>query len=129
MTRISVLGTLVIAGALTVAVAAQQPAPPPQPSVENLTVEKVKDNLFVIRGGNAGGNTAVFITAKGVTLVDTKIPGWGQALLDKVKTLTDKPVTNISTLTAFDTPRHIAMARNVGSSRTKNTAKRSDESW
>ena len=96
MKRIIILGTIVLAGALTVVVAAQQPAqPPPQPSVDNLTVEKVKDNLFVIRGGNAGGNTAVFVTAKGVTLVDTKIPGWGQPLLDKVKTLTDKPVTMV----------------------------------
>ena len=66
---------------------------PPQPSVDNITVEKVKDNLFVLRGG--GGNTAVFVTAKGVTLVDTKNPGWGQPLLDKVKTLTDKPVTTV----------------------------------
>jgi cyclase len=94
--RILVLGALVIAGALTVAVAAQQPAaPPPQPSVDNLTVEKVKDNLFVIRGTGSGGNVAVFVTAKGVTLVDSKNPGWGQPLLDKVKTLTDKPVTMV----------------------------------
>ena len=91
MKRISVLGTLVLAGALTVAVAAQQPAPPPQPSVDNLTVEKVKDNLWVIRGG--GGNTAVFATAKGLTIVDTKSPGWGQPLLDKIKTVSDKPIT------------------------------------
>jgi cyclase len=99
--RISVLGTLVVAGSLTVAVAAQQPASPPQPSVDNLTVEKVKDNLFVIRGG--GGNTAAFVTANGVTLVDTKNPGWGQPLLDKVKTVTDKPVTRvINTHTHYD---------------------------
>ena len=44
---------------------------------------------------NGGGNTAVFITEKGVVLVDTKNPGWGRAILDKVKTLTDKPVTMI----------------------------------
>ena len=87
MKRITVLGTLVLVGGLTIAVGAAQ-QPPPQPSVDNLTVEKVKDNLFVLRGG--GGNTAVFITATGVTLVDTKNPGWGQPLLDKVKTLTDK---------------------------------------
>jgi cyclase len=99
--RISALGIVVIAGALTVAVAAQQPAAPPQPSVDNLTVEKVKDNLFVIRGG--GGNTAAFVTANGVTLVDTKNPGWGQPLLDKVKTVTDKPVTRvINTHTHYD---------------------------
>jgi glyoxylase-like metal-dependent hydrolase (beta-lactamase superfamily II) len=98
--RITVLGTLVLLGGLSIAVkAAQQPAP--QPSVENLTVEKVKDNLFVLRGG--GGNTAVFVTATGVTIVDTKNPGWGQPLLDKVKTLTDKPVTRvINTHTHYD---------------------------
>lgn len=99
MKRISVLGTVVVAGALTVAVAAQQP--PPQPSVDNLTVERVKDNLWVIRGG--GGNTAVFATAKGLTLVDTKQPGWGQPLLDKIKTVSDKPITTIiNTHTHYD---------------------------
>jgi glyoxylase-like metal-dependent hydrolase (beta-lactamase superfamily II) len=61
----------------------------------------VKDNLFVLRGG--GGNTAAFVTAKGVTLVDTKNPGWGQPLLDKLKTVTDKPVTMvINTHTHYD---------------------------
>ena len=100
MKRITVLGTLVLAGSLSMAVrAAQQPAP--QPSAANLTVEKVKDNLFVVRGG--GGNSAVFVTTTGVTLIDTKNPGWGQPLLDKVKTLTDKPVTRvINTHTHYD---------------------------
>src|SRR5918993_4887003 len=74
---------------------------PPEPHVDNLSVEKVKDNLFVLRGG--GGNTAVFVTAKGVTLVDTKNPGWGTPLLAKVKTLTDNPVTMvINTHTHYD---------------------------
>jgi cyclase len=106
--RITVFGTLVFAGGLSMAVmAAQQPAP--QPSVDNITVEKVKDNLFVLRGG--GGNTAAFITANGVTLVDTKNPGWGQALLDKLKTFTDKPVTRvINTHTHYDhTSGNVAM--------------------
>lgn len=99
MKRLFALGTLVLLGALTVAVAAQQPAP--QPSVDNLTVEKVKDNLWVIRGG--GGNTAVFATAKGLTVVDTKSPGWGQPLLDKIKTISDKPITTvINTHTHYD---------------------------
>jgi glyoxylase-like metal-dependent hydrolase (beta-lactamase superfamily II) len=43
----------------------------------------------------AGGNTAVFIMANGVTLVDTKNPNTGQAILDQVKMLTPKPVTQI----------------------------------
>ena len=99
MKRISVLAGLVLAGSISIAVTAQQQ--PPQPSADNLTVEKVKDNLFVIRGG--GGNTAAFVTAGGVTLVDTKNPGWGQPLLDKVKTVTDKPVTRvINTHTHYD---------------------------
>ena len=112
MKRTTVLGTLILVGGLTIAVGAVQ-QPPPQPSVDNLTVEKVKDNLFVLRGG--GGNTAVFITATGVTLVDTKNPGWGQPLLDKVKTLTDKPVTRvINTHSHYDhTSGNVAMPATV----------------
>jgi cyclase len=90
--RVTILGVLIAIGGLSIALnAAQQPAP--QPSADNLTVEKVKDNLFVLRGG--GGNTAVFVQASGVTIVDTKNPGWGQPLLDKIRTLTDKPVTTV----------------------------------
>ena len=112
MKRTTVLGTLILVGGLTIAVGAVQ-QPPPQPSVDNLTVEKVKDNLFVLRGG--GGNTAVFVTATGVTLVDTKNPGWGQPLLDKVKTLTDKPVTRvINTHSHYDhTSGNVAMPGTV----------------
>ena len=63
---------------------------PPQPSVNALEVEKVKDNLYVIKGG--GGNSAVFISGKGVVVVDAKLPGWGAPLQEKIKSLTDKPV-------------------------------------
>ena len=124
MKRLSVLGILIAAGALTVSVAAQQPAAPPQPSVDNLTVEKVKDNLWVIRGG--GGNTAVFLTTSGVTVVDTKNPGWGQPLLDKIKTLTDKPVTRvINTHTHYDhVSGNISMPGAVEIIAQENTAKR-----
>lgn len=122
MKRITVLGSLVLAGVLTAAVAAQQ-APPPQPSADNLTVEKVKDNLWVIRGG--GGNTAVFATSTGVTLVDTKNPGWGQPLLDKIKTVTDKPVTRvINTHTHFDhVSGNVAMPATVEIIAHENTVK------
>ena len=100
MRRGIVLGILVVSG-LSVAAAARQQQPPPAPHVDNISVEKVKDNLFVLRGG--GGNTAAFITATGVVVVDTKNPGWGQPLLDKLKTLTDKPVTTIiNTHTHYD---------------------------
>ena len=124
MKRISVLGTLVFAGALTVAVAAQQPASPP--SVDTLTVEKVKDNLWVIRGGTSGGNTAVFATAKGLTLVDTKSPGWGQPLLDKIKTISDKPITTIiNTHTHYDhVSGNVVVPASVEIIAQENTAKR-----
>ena len=121
MKRILALGTIVLAGALTVVVAAQQQ--PPQPSVDNLTVEKVKDNLWVIRGG--GGNTAVFATAKGLTIVDTKQPGWGQPLLDKIKTVSDKPITTvINTHTHYDhVSANILMPATVEIIAQENTAK------
>jgi cyclase len=100
MTRVVVLAVLIAAGGLSLAIAAQQ-APQPgggpgqqiPPSASAIQVEKLKDNLFVLQGG--GGNTAVFLTATGVVVVDTKNPGWGQPVLDKIKELTDKPVTTI----------------------------------
>ena len=58
-----------------------------------IEVEKVKDNLFVLRGANGGGNTAVFVMTNGVAVVDSKNPGWGQPILAKIKELTPKPVT------------------------------------
>ena len=48
-----------------------------------------------VHDSGQGGNTAVFITAKGVVLVDTKNPNNGQGILDQVKTVTDKPITHI----------------------------------
>ncbi|MFN7979452.1 MAG: MBL fold metallo-hydrolase [Vicinamibacterales bacterium] len=86
MRRALVLGAVVMLGTL-VAARAQQPADGPKV----VEVEKVKDNLYVLRGG--GGNTAVFITASGVTVVDAKNPGWGTPILAKIKELTPKPVT------------------------------------
>jgi hypothetical protein len=99
MTRKFVLGTLLAAGALSMTVAAFQPPAAPAPMV--VEAEKLKDNLWVMKGG--GGNSAVFLTAEGVTVVDTKLPGWGKPLLDKIKTVTDKPVMRIiNTHTHFD---------------------------
>jgi glyoxylase-like metal-dependent hydrolase (beta-lactamase superfamily II) len=94
MTRAYTLAILLAAGTLT-AVAAQQG----QPKV--VDVEKLADNLFILKGG--GGNTAAFVTAAGVVVVDTKIPGWGQPIIDKVKELTNKPITTIiNTHTHYD---------------------------
>ncbi|HQZ18279.1 MAG TPA: MBL fold metallo-hydrolase [Vicinamibacteria bacterium] len=89
MRRATLLGLLVLAGALP-AVKAQPPAANAPKVIE---AEKVKDNLWVLRGG--GGNSAVFVTADGVTVVDAKNPGWGKPILDKIKELTPKPVTTL----------------------------------
>ena len=116
MKRTLVLGALVLVGALSATVAAfqQAPAQPGRqggapgggglqapPSLAGLTTDKLKDNLYVIRGG--GGNTAVFVTADGVTLVDTKIYGWAPYLITRIKEITDKPVMRIiNTHTHYD---------------------------
>lgn len=88
MKRALVLGVLIAVGGLVTLRA--QPDPNAPKVVE---VEKVKDNLFVLRGANGGGNTAVFVMANGVAVVDSKNPGWGQPILAKIKELTPKPVT------------------------------------
>jgi hypothetical protein len=92
MKRALALGILLGAGALSMVVSGFQ-APPAGPTAAALAatkIEKVKDNLYVITGSSAadnnafsGGNTAVFITDAGVVVVDTKLPGWGQVLLDR----------------------------------------------
>ncbi|MEW6320614.1 MAG: MBL fold metallo-hydrolase [Acidobacteriota bacterium] len=97
MRRSAVLAALVAFGLGAIGLtAAQRPAAP-----RVVDIDKLGDNLYMLRGG--GGNTAAFVTATGVVLVDTKLPGWGQPLLDAVKTITDRPVTTvINTHTHFD---------------------------
>jgi cyclase len=86
MRRMVLLGVLFLAGA--VGITAGQGG-----QTNTAEIEKVRDNLFMIRGG--GGNTAAFVTSGGVVLVDTKLASWGQAILDKVRSVTDKPITTI----------------------------------
>jgi len=87
MRRAVVLGALVAVGAFSMGVAAWAQAQ------RNITLDKVKDNLYVLRGG--GGNTAAFITADGVVVVDAKNPGWGESILGKIREVTPKPVTTL----------------------------------
>jgi glyoxylase-like metal-dependent hydrolase (beta-lactamase superfamily II) len=89
MTRRTIVLSMVVG--VGAAAAALAPVRAQQQNVAKL--EKLKDNLYVIKGG--GGNTAAFITANGVVVVDTKLAGWGQAILDQIKTVTNKPVTMI----------------------------------
>src|SRR2546428_9905190 len=91
MKRILVLSLVVTLGGLTVVATGMQ-----NQARAGLEIQKVKDNLYMVVTPDYGaGNTAVFITDGGVVLVDTKTPGNGQLILDKVKTVTQKPVTMI----------------------------------
>ena len=85
MRRYRVLGGLVLAGLLstmTTYEARQERA--------SLAVTEIDDNLYMlgnapsVQGMGGGGNTAIFVTANGVALVDTKIKGYGQDILDAV---------------------------------------------
>jgi cyclase len=92
MKRSIVLCVLLVVSVLSMVVAAQQGGAG-QNAPKVVEVEKLKDNLWVLKGG--GGNTAVFVTEGGVVVVDAKNPGWGKPILDKIKELTNKPVTTL----------------------------------
>ncbi len=106
MKRCTSLGILMLAGVLLTAVTyearqAQERA--------DLAVQEVGDNLYVlanaasVEGMGGGGNTAIFVMADGVALVDTKINGYGQDIIAHVAGITDKPITTvINTHTHFD---------------------------
>jgi len=84
---------------ITVAgVAAQRVRIPPTGAIKN-----VRGNLYVIPG--AGGNTTVFVTQGGVVLVDTKLANNGEAIMNQVRTVTDRPVSMI--INTHSHPDHI----------------------
>ena len=99
MKRMFVLGAIVLVGGVGAAIVQAQQAAAPQgrgggPAFPPVSAaEKVADNLYMVPG--QGGNTAVWVMANGVLLVDTKLADNGQAILDEVKKVTDKPVTHI----------------------------------
>lgn len=102
MRRMLVLGVLVAFGALSIAVSGQAPPGPTKATIDAMKIEKVKDNLYIIAGSGAdttdtfsGGNVAVFVTDSGVTIVDSKLPGFGPTIVERVKSVTTKPITRI----------------------------------
>lgn len=94
MRRVAVLASLLVVGGLSMGLAAMQPS-----GIKVPDVVKVKENLYIIggsvperKGEFSGGNTALWITEKGVVVVDQKNPGWGSTIVDKVKSITNKPI-------------------------------------
>jgi len=99
MTRSGLLTAIVVVGLAVAGVAAQQrPRIPPTG-----TIKHVRDNLYVIPG--AGGNTTVFVTRTGVVLVDTKLANNGEAIMNQVRTVSDRPVSMI--INTHSHPDHI----------------------
>ena len=102
--RGSVSAAIMLVGLSLTAAASQQEraAMPP--------IEEIAENLYLLAASDSadraswtGGNTAVFVTEAGVVLVDTKLPGYGQDFIERVREVTDKPITMvINTHTHFD---------------------------
>ena len=95
-----ILGAVVAVGALSVGVGGFQQLNPD--AVDAAVIEQVKDNLYVITGSStvdralfSGGNVGVFVMEDGVAIVDTKLPGWGPVILERIRSVTDKPVVTI----------------------------------
>lgn len=100
MRRGMLLVALLAAGGVAIVAGAAQEPTPVQLDAAELVM--VRDNLYYVAGGPpwkregfSGGNVGVFIADEGVSIVDTKLPGWGPTILERIRTVTDKPVIRI----------------------------------
>ncbi len=104
MKRLACLGALTLVGVVSM-VSTQQA----MQERSTLVVTEVAENLYMLgnepggQGMRGGGNTGIFVGSSGVTLVDTKILGYGQDIISHVREITDKPITTvINTHTHYD---------------------------
>ena len=95
MKRFAILGSVAVGG-MAVALTAQG-----LPGIEG--IEQVSGDVYKIQG--SGGNTVAFVRSNDVVLVDTKVPGQGEAILAQLRTVTDKPVGMI--INTHSHPDHI----------------------
>lgn len=96
MKRATVLGAIVLGGVAVTGLVAQG-LPPIEP------IEQVSDDVYKIAG--SGGNTVVFVRENDVVLIDTKLPGQGESILEQVRSITDKPVTMV--INTHSHPDHV----------------------
>lgn len=106
MKRFAILGAIVVAGMTAASISAQG-----LPGIG--ATEKVSDNVYKIFG--AGGNTTFFVRSDGVVLVDTKVARNGEAILAKVREVTDKPVTMI--INTHSHPDHMGSNAEINTAR------------
>jgi glyoxylase-like metal-dependent hydrolase (beta-lactamase superfamily II) len=85
-TRLSLVAALglLLAGAYVYAQFGQEPA--------KLSVQKLRDDMFVIRNDYVPGNTTVMVTNEGVVLVDDKFDIDHANILAQLKTFTNQPI-------------------------------------
>jgi glyoxylase-like metal-dependent hydrolase (beta-lactamase superfamily II) len=100
MTRGTAIALLIAVALLSAALAGYRQTQAPQAPLPDLV--KVKENLYIIEASSpadrslfTGGNTGVFITESGVVVVDTKLPNYGRLILERIRKVTNKPVTTI----------------------------------
>ena len=100
MRRGMMLVALLATGSVSIGIGA--PQEPTAVQLEAAEMVMVRDNLYYVAGGPpwnrpgfSGGNVGVFIADEGVSIVDTKLPGWGPTILERIRTVTDKPVIRI----------------------------------
>ena len=86
MQRTVVLGAIVLGGLAVTGLTAQG-----LPGIE--PIEQVSEDVYKIQG--SGGNTVVFVRENDVVLVDTKLPGQGESIMEQVRSITDKPIAMV----------------------------------
>ncbi len=93
-TAASVIALAALLVSLTGALAASQASAPAAQDgrVVRMQTLNVRDILYVLTGGS---NTLALMRDDGVLLIDTKPPGFGQAILDNIQGVTDKSVATI----------------------------------
>src|SRR6185503_15919122 len=100
MTRLRVLGLLVLVGLVTVFAlqgAAQRPKPPgAEFSGAAFTLNRVQDGIYLAVGTGSisvGCNAAIIVNQDDVLVVDSHAsPAAAWALAEQLKTITDKPI-------------------------------------
>ena len=95
--RLGFLALFVLAAVLpTLLVAGQDPPSKPAPQAPPpLTVQEITKSLYLVKGGS-GANTAFYVTAKEVFVIDAKMSAAsGAAMLAEIGKVTPLPVTTL----------------------------------